>query len=203
MIIETQSVEQTVSAIAEVLAKYLNPEEIKLLTTQWRQHPAVSIKLIQQFILETTRRYPELQAHKSEIRRGFLSAMQGKVQQPAYLNKYIEPVTASEMVKTFQTVMKACSNQLSAPDRRNFFIVLHQAVSQERTFRGHEINVSSFLSEALPVVPDDIYILNNLVQLVYVCLCDIVGPIEADEILYSIAETAKRQHPKAMVEKLF
>lgn len=203
MIIETQSVEQTVSAMREVLEKYLNAEEIRLLTAQWRQYPVVSIKLIQQLVVETTRRYPELKAYRSEIRRGFIDAMQAKVQVSTCLNNDSEPMGHSEVIGTFYTVIIACSNQLNALDKRSFFYFLHQAISKDRTFRGHNIDVSSFLSDDQPVVPDDLNILSNIMQLAYVCLCDIVGPVVADEILFVSAETAKQKHSKEMVENFF
>ena len=203
MIIETQSVDQTVSAMGEVLKKYLNSEEIRSLTAQWRQYPTVSIKLIQELIIETTRRYPELQAYRSEIRRGFINAMQAKVQVSTHSNKNSEPIGYSEVVGTFYTVITACSNQLNAPDKGVFFDFLHRYISQDRTFKGHNIDVSSFLSDDQLVVPDDINILSNIMQLAYVCLCDIVGPVAADEILFVSAETAKQSHPKEMVEKSF
>ena len=44
MNMDTQSVDQTVSAMADVLAEYLNPEEVRLLTRQWQQYSTVSVK---------------------------------------------------------------------------------------------------------------------------------------------------------------
>ena len=48
---DTQSVEQTVSAMAEVLAEYLHPEEVRLLKRQWQQYSTVSVKMMQQCVL--------------------------------------------------------------------------------------------------------------------------------------------------------
>ena len=61
MNMDTQSVDQTVSAMADVLAEYLNPEEVRLLTRQWQQYSTVSVKMMQQCVLDATRRYPEQQ----------------------------------------------------------------------------------------------------------------------------------------------
>ena len=80
---------------------------------------------------------------------------------------------------------------------------MHQTVSQERTFKGHHIDIKQFLEGDRPLVPDDEHLLNTLMQLAYVCLCDIAGPVEADEILFQAAQTAKQSYPKAIVEKLF
>lgn len=207
MTIKTQSVERTVSAMAIVLAKYLNPEEVLLLTAQWRQYPTVSVKMMQQCVLEATRRYPELKAYKSDIRKGFWDTMQADSQQLTEAVTEAKTVNGqkseSEVVQAFYTVMEAFSNQLTAPDNRSLFQTLHQTVSKERTFKGHTLNISQFLDGGRPVVPDDMYILNNVVQLAYVCLCDIAGPVEADDILFQVAEIAKQRHPKAVVEKLF
>ena len=63
--------------------------------------------------------------------------------------------------------------------------------------------MQKFLYDERPEVPDDVFILNNLVQLAYVCLCDVVGPVEADEVMYRSAEQAKQIHAKALVESLF
>ena len=42
MNIDTQSVDQTVSAMAEVLSEYLHPEEVRLLKRQWQQYSTLS-----------------------------------------------------------------------------------------------------------------------------------------------------------------
>jgi hypothetical protein len=207
MAIETQSVEQTVSVMAKILAKYLDPEKVILLTAQWRQYPTVSVKMMQQCVLEATTRYPELKSYKSEIRKGFWNAMQTTNQDSIGTdgsdNVISGQKSVSEATNAFYTVMEGLKNRLTAPDARNLFHVLHQTVSQERTFKEHIININQFLEGDRPAVPDDIYILNNIVQLAYVCLCDITGPVEADDILFAVAETAKQSHPKAVVETLF
>ncbi|BFM01872.1 hypothetical protein Psyaliredsea_05190 [Psychrobacter alimentarius] len=107
------------------------------------------------------------------------------------------------MVEVFYTVIETLSKQLTASENRSLFQAVHQAVSQERTFKGHVIHMSEFLKGNRPPVPDDEYLLNNVVQLVYVCLCDIAGPVEVDDVLFRAAETAKQSYPKAVVEKLF
>ena len=207
MNIDTQSVNQTVSEMAVVLARYLDPEEVKLLTTQWQRYSTVSVKMMQQCILEATRRYPELQAHKSDIRKDFWNTMQTdhqKVVEESNRSMHInEQKSISDMLQAFYTVMEAIGSQLTESDSRSFFHMLHQTVSKERTFKGHTIDINQFLESTRPIVPDNEHILNNLIQLAYICLCDIAGPVEADEILFRVAETAKQSHPRAVVEKLF
>ena len=205
MNMDTQSVDQTVSAMAEVLAKYLNPEEVRLLTRQWQQYSTVSVKMMQQCVLEATRRYPELQVYKSDIRKGFWDTMQADNQQisDSRSKEISEKIPMSEVVGAFYTVMETLSKQLTASESRSLFQAVHQAVSQERTFKGHVIHMSQFLEGNRPPVPDDEYLLNNVIQLVYVCLCDITGPVEADDILFRAAETVKQSYPKSVVEKLF
>ena len=202
---DTQSVEQTVSAMAEVLAEYLHPEEVRLLKSQWQQYSAVSVKMMQQCVLDATRRYPELQEHKSEIRKGFWDTLQADNQQTEERDSYTETITVpvSEMVLAFYTVIETIRSQLTPVDSRSFFHIMHQTVSQERTFKGHHININQFAQESRPLVPDDEHLLNNLMQLAYVCLCDILGPVEADEMVFQAAQTAKQSYPKAVVEKLF
>ena len=51
--------------------------------------------------------------------------------------------------------------------------------------------------------PDATELLNHIVQLAYVCLCDLLGPVDADEILFRVADIAKQSHPKEVVERLF
>lgn len=210
MNIDTQSVDQTVSAMAEVLSEYLHPEEVRLLKRQWQQYSTVSVKMMQQCILDATRRYPELQDHKSEIRKGFWATLQVDSQQTVESdshNGHNEAINVSvpisEPVLAFYTVIEALRSQLTAADSRSFFHSMHQTVSQERTFKGHHININQFLEGNRPPVPDNEHLLNNLMQLAYVCLCDITGPVEADEILFQAAQTAKQSYPKAVVEKLF
>ncbi|OLF34680.1 hypothetical protein BTW00_12170 [Psychrobacter sp. C 20.9] len=205
MNIDTQSVDQTVSAMAEVLSEYLHPEEVRLLKRQWQQYSTVSVKMMQQCILDATRRYPELQGHKSEIRKGFWATLQADNQPSVESDSHSEAVTVpiSEPVLAFYTVIEALRSQLTAADSRRFFHSMHQTVSQERTFKGHHININQFLEGNRPPVPDNEHLLNNLMQLAYVCLCDIIGPVEADEILFQAAQTAKQSYPKAVVEKLF
>jgi hypothetical protein len=207
MNIDTQSVNQTVSAMAVVLARYLHPEEVKLLTTQWQQYSTVSVKMMQQCVLDATRRYPELQEYKSDIRKGFWNTMQTDHQQVAEeannSNGISEQKSVSELLQAFYTVMEAIGHQLAESDKRSFFHIMHQTVSKERTFKGHSIDINQFLEGARPVVPDNEHILNNLIQLAYICLCDIAGPVEADEILFQVAETAKQSHTRAVVERLF
>lgn len=207
MNIDTQSVNQTVSAMAVVLAKYLNPEEVRLLTTNWQRHSTVSVKMMQQCVLDATRRYPELQEHKSDIRKGFWNTMQTDHQQVAEESgssvKIDEQKSISEMLQAFYTVMEAIGSQLTESDERSFFHIMHQTVSKERTFKGHSIDINQLLEGERPVIPDNEHILNNLIQLAYICLCDIAGPVEADEIFFRVAETAKQSHPRAVVEKLF
>ena len=207
---DTQSVDQTVSTMAEVLAKYLHPEEVRLLKTQWLRYPAVSVKMMQQCVLDATRRYPELQAYKSDIRKGFWATLQADSQQTVESdshnghNETIKaPVPVSELVLTFYTVIEALRSQLSETESRNLFLTMHQTVSQERTFKGHSLNISQFLEGNRPSVPDNEHLLNNLMQLAYVCLCDVAGPVEADEMMFRAAEKAKQNYPKTLVEKLF
>ena len=152
---DTQSVDQTVSAMAEVLAKYLHPEEVRLLKTQWLQYSAVSsVRMMQQCILDATRRYPELQDHKSEIRKGFWATLQVDSQQTVESDSHNghnetinAPVPISEPVLAFYTVIEALRSQLTAADSRSFFHSMHQTVSQERTFKGHHININQFFSQ--------------------------------------------------------
>ena len=202
MNMDTQSVDQTVSAMASVLAEYLHPEEIRLLTTQWQRYSVVSVKMMQECILDATRRYPELQSHKSDIRRGFWDMIQAT--ETSHNSEIIEkPLPTSELLLAFYAVIEAIRSQLAAADNRSLFHTMHQTVSQERTFKGHVINMSQFLEGNRPPISDNEYILNNIVQLAYVCLCDIAGPVEADEILFQAAQVAKQNYPKSVVEKLF
>ena len=207
MNLDTQSVDQTVSAMADILANYLHPEEVRLLTTQWKRYTHVSVKMVQQCVLDTMRRYPELQAHKSEIRNGFWDTLLSDTQQESEDDSRDatnnEPPVVSQSVQAFYTVMDSIGSQLSPADRRNLFHIMHQVVSQERTFKGHNININQFLEHNRPPVPDDEPLLNSLVQLTYICLCDMAGPVDADEMLFRAAEMAKQHHPKAVVEKLF
>ena len=202
---DTQSVEQTVSAMAEVLAEYLHPEEVRLLKRQWQQYSTVSVKMMQQCVLDATRRYPELQEHKSEIRKGFWDTLQADNQPSVESDSHSEAVTVpiSEMALAFYSVIETIRSQLTPVDSRSFFHLMHQTVSQERTFKGHHIDIKQFLEGNRPLVPDDEHLLNTLMQLAYVCLCDIAGPVEADDILFQAAQTAKQSYPKAIVEKLF
>ena len=202
MNMDTQSVDQTVSAMASVLAEYLHPEEIRLLTTQWQRYSVVSVKMMQECVLDATRRYPELQSHKSDIRRGFWDTIQAT--ETSHNSEIIEkPLPTSELLLAFYAVIEAIRSQLTAADNRSLFHTMHQTVSQERTFKGHVINMSQFLEGNRPPISDNEYILNNIVQLAYVCLCDIAGPVEADEILFQAAQVAKQSYPKSVVEKLF
>jgi len=107
------------------------------------------------------------------------------------------------LMQAFYTVMEALGSQLTEPDKRGFFHTMHQTVSKERTFKGHAIDINQFLEGTRPVVPDNEHLLNNMMQLAYICLCDIAGPVEADEIFFRISEDAKQSHPKAVVEMLF
>ncbi len=210
MNIDTQSVDQAVSAMTEILAAYLHPEEVRLLKSQWQRYSSVSVKMMQQCILDATRRYPELQAYKSDIRKGFWATLQADSQQTVEAdshnghNKAIKvPVPVSELVLAFYTVVEALRSQLSETESRNLFLTMHQTVSQERTFKGHGLNISQFLEGNRPSVPDNEHLLNNLMQLAYVCLCDVTGPVEADEMMFRAAEKAKQNYPKTLVEKLF
>ncbi|MEL0620023.1 hypothetical protein [Psychrobacter proteolyticus] len=210
MNIDTQSVDQAVTAMAEVLADYLHPEEVRLLKSQWQRYSTVSVKMMQQCVLDATRRYPELQAYKSDIRKGFWATLQAGSQQTVKAdshNSHNETVKASvpvsELVLAFYTVMEALRSQLSETESRNLFLTMHQTVSQERTFKGHSLNISQFLEGNRPSVPDNEHLLNNLMQLAYVCLCDVAGPVEADEMMFRAAEKAKQNYPKTLVEKLF
>lgn len=202
MNMDTQSVDQTVSAMASVLAAYLHPEEIRLLTTQWQRYTVVSVKMMQECVLDATRRYPELQSHKSDIRRGFWDTIQAT--EISHDGEIIEkPLPTSELLLAFYAVIEAIRSQLTAADNRSLFHTMHQTVSQERTFKGHVINMNQFLEGNRPPISDNEYILNNIVQLAYVCLCDIAGPVEADELLFQAAQVAKQSYPKLVVEKLF
>lgn len=203
MNISNQSVDQTVSAMAEILAEYLHPEEVRLLTTQWQRYSVVSVKMMQQCILDATRRYPELQAYKSEIRKGFWGTVQVDHSQPTSSDTARPPLLVPELVLAFYTVMETIATQLTAPDRRYLFHSMHQTVSNERTFKGHTIPINRFLEGSRPPITDDAHILNNVVQLAYVCLCDIVGPVEADDVLFQAAQMAKQRHAKAVVAQLF
>lgn len=210
MNIDTQSVDQAVTAMAEVLADYLHPEEVRLLKSQWQRYSTVSVKMMQQCVLDATRRYPELQAYKSDIRKGFWATLQAGSQQTVESdshNSHNEAIKAlipvSELVLAFYTVIEALRSQLSETESRNLFLTMHQTVSQERTFKGHSLNISQFLEGNRPSVPDNEHLLNNLMQLAYVCLCDVAGPVEADEMMFRAAEKAKQNYPKILVEKLF
>lgn len=206
-----QSVEQVVNAMAGVLAKHLDPDQINKLSKSWRRYPQISVKMLQQCVLDTTTHYPHLKPYKSEIRKGFWSVMQGN--EPDGLETgedrghergdRSEQLSSSEIVEAFYTIIEAIQKQLSAPDGRALFQQLHQVVVTERTLKGHSINMQQFLNDERPQVPDNEKVLNNLVQLVYVCLCDLLGPVEADETLYQSAEIAKQSHAKTIVEKLF
>jgi len=210
MNIDTQSVDQAVTAMAEVLADYLHPEEVRLLKSQWQRYSTVSVKMMQQCVLDATRRYPELQAYKSDIRKGFWATLQADSQQTVEADSYNghnkaikAPVPVSKLVLAFYTVIEALRSQLSETESRNLFLTMHQTVSQERTFKGHSLNISQFLEGNRPSVPDNEHLLNNLMQLAYVCLCDVAGPVEADEMMFRAAEKAKQSYPKTLVEKLF
>ena len=210
MNIDTQSVDQAVTAMAEVLTDYLHPEEVRLLKSQWQRYSTVSVKMMQQCVLDATRRYPELQAYKSDIRKGFWATLQAGSQQTVESdshNSHNEAIKAlipvSELVLAFYTVIEALRSQLSETESRNLFLTMHQTVSQERTFKGHSLNISQFLEGNRPSVPDNEHLLNNLMQLAYVCLCDVAGPVEADEMMFRAAEKAKQSYPKTLVEKLF
>ena len=207
MNIDTQSVDQAVSAMTEVLAAYLHPEEVRLLKSQWQRYSSVSVKMMQQCILDATRRYPELQGHKSDIRKAFWDTLQtsnSQIQEVDNHNDIIDtPVIISQLVLAFYTVIEALRSQLTDMENHNLFLTMHQTVSQERTFKGHSINIKQFLEGDRPSVPDDEYLLNNLMQLAYVCLCDVAGPVEADEMMFRAAQTTKQSYPKALVEKLF
>ena len=210
MNIDTQSVDQAVTAMAEVLADYLHPEEVRLLKSQWQRYSTVSVKMMQQCVLDATRRYPELQACKSDIRKGFWATLQADSQQTVESDSHNShnetvkaPVPVSELVLAFYTVIEALRSQLSETESRNLFLTMHQTVSQERTFKGHSINISQFLEGNRPSVPDNEHLLNNLMQLAYVCLCDVAGPVEADEMMFRAAEKAKQNYTKTLVEKLF
>lgn len=154
MNIDTQSVDQAVTAMAEVLADYLNPEEVRLLKSQWQRYSTVSVKMMQQCVLDATRRYPELQAYKSDIRKGFWATLQADSQQTIESdshnghnshNKAIKaPVPVSELVLAFYTVIEALRSQLSETESRNLFLTMHQTVSQERTFKGIVLTSVSF-----------------------------------------------------------
>ncbi|MGB6926184.1 MULTISPECIES: hypothetical protein [Psychrobacter] len=210
MNIDTQSVDQAVTAMAEVLADYLHPEEVRLLKSQWQRYSTVSVKMMQQCVLDATRRYPELQACKSDIRKGFWATLQADSQQTVESDSHNShnetvkaPVPVSELVLAFYTVIEALRSQLSETESRNLFLTMHQTVSQERTFKGHSLNISQFLEGNRPSVPDNEHLLNNLMQLAYICLCDVAGPVEADEMMFRAAKTAKQSYPKTLVEKLF
>lgn len=206
-----QSVEQVVSQMADVLVKYLDPAKVDELTQLWLLQPAVSVKMLQQSILDTIKRYPQLKPYKSEIRQGFWAALYIVPNNPATTvteQGPIRPLTSAQssnstQVNAFYSVMEKIKQQLSAPYDRNLFINLHQNVINERTFKGHAIDVRGFLYDERPNVPDEVFILNNLVQLTYVCLCDVVGAVAADEVMYRSAERAKQHFPQKLVENLF
>ena len=163
--------------------------------------------MMQQCILDATRRYPELQDHKSDIRKAFWDTLQtsnSQIQEVDDHNEIIDtPVIVSQLVLVFYTVIEALRSQLTDMENHNLFLTMHQTVSQERTFKGHSIHIKQFLEGDRPSVPDDEYLLNNLMQLAYVCLCDVAGPVEADEMMFRAAQATKQSYPKALVEKLF
>ncbi|MGO2340527.1 MAG: hypothetical protein ACTH5M_08045, partial [Psychrobacter sp.] len=111
--------------------------------------------------------------------------------------------STNESALAFYTVIEAIGSQLTKSHNRNFFHNLHQMVARERTFRGHTVNINQFLEGGRPEVPDATELLNHIVQLAYVCLCDMLGPVDADEILFRVADIAKQSHPKDIVERLF
>lgn len=203
-----QSVDKTVSSMAAVLADYLTHQEIVRLTASWRQHSEVSVKMIQACVLDATTQYPRLRKHRSDIRKAFWrTALQ--------MNKPISdedtnppsaadvPSSDSVLVDAFYEVMLGLKAQLRPAERQQVFAMLHHMVAKERTFKGQNINIMAFLAGHLPLVPDDADLLNNLVQLAYVCLCDVEGPVEADRIFYQVSEDTKAQHSNAIVECLF
>lgn len=199
-----QPVEQMVNSMATVLANYLDPEQINILTKRWREYSEVSVKMIQQSILEATRRYPKLSPYKSEIRKGFWEALQGSAATSvAVIDQNNRQSSNDSVCNAFYSVFEAIQKELTAPQRSDLIYQLHQLIIKERTFTGHGIDVTVFLNNDRPKVPDDAQMLNTLVQLTYICLCNIIGPMEADNILYKSAESAKQVYPKAVVEQLF
>ena len=143
MNIDTQSVDQTVSAMAEVLSEYLHPEEVRLLKRQWQQYSTVSVKMMQQCVLDATRRYPELQDHKSKIRKGFWATLQVDSQQTVESDSHNghnetinAPVPISEPVLAFYTVIEALRSQLTAADSRSFFIVCTKLFRKNAPSKG-------------------------------------------------------------------
>ena len=99
--------------------------------------------------------------------------------------------------------MSVFKEELGTDNERTLINNMHHRVLKERTFEGHDIDMRAFLHSNRPLIPNDTFILNNLVQLAYVCLCDIVGAGEADRLLFMSAAVAKKQHAKAIVAKLF
>ena len=202
-----QSVEQTVTAMATVLADYLTHQEIAQLTASWRQHSTVSVKMIQECVLDATTQYPRLRQHRSAIRQAFwsnaLHMTASTANEDASSNSEGGLRSESALVSAFYAVMRGLSTQLPPANRQQVFAMLHQMVAKERTFKGQNIDMMAFLNGQRPWVPDDIEMLNNLVQLAYVCVCDIEGPVEADHIFYHVSEAAKAEHATAVVQQLF
>ncbi|GAA0309138.1 hypothetical protein [Psychrobacter aestuarii] len=204
----TPSVKQTVSSMASVLKPYLEREEIAQLTAAWQQHSTVSVKMIQQCVMDTTTQYPKLKRYKSDIRKAFWTATlhteashdEEGSSASALTN---QQASVSALVKAFYSVMLSLRAQLDDTSAEQLFAILHQTVAKERTFRGHHIEITAFLDNRCPTVPNDAHLLNNIVQLAYVCLCDVEGPVAADDMFYQVAEAAKAEHPNAVVEQLF
>ena len=70
--------------------------------------------MMQQCVLDATRRYPELQACKSDIRKGFWATLQADSQQTVESDSHNShnetvkaPVPVSELVLAFYTVIEA------------------------------------------------------------------------------------------------
>ena len=203
-----QSVAQVISEMETILSNYLTAQEIEQLTTPWRQHNQVSLQMVQQCLLDTFTQYPKLRAHKAVIRKQFWAA---SMETDVLLNPKKDDASAerdagtavSGLVKAFHAVMLSLGNKLKAHDRQQLFTSMHQMVAEERTLKAHYVNMEAYLQDDCPAVPDNAHVLNNIVQLAYVCLCDIEGPVEADNIFYNVHETAKAQHDNDVVAQLF
>lgn len=205
---DIQSVQQTVSSMESVLKSYLSQEDIAELSASWQTaHASVSVKMIQQCVMELIAQHPRLRSHKSDIRKAFWSAaLETEMLSDSSSNTLTGENTQaihSDMVNAFYSVMLSIKQQLSAASSQQLFTMLHQTIAKERTFKGHPVEIMAFLEGECPPVPDDVSLLNTLVQLAYVCLCDVEGPVAADDMFYQAAEAAKAKHPNAVVEQLF
>ena len=154
MNIDTQSVDQAVTAMAEVLADYLHPEEVRLLKSQWQRYSTVSVKMMQQCVLDATRRYPELQAYKSDIRKGFWATLQADSQQTVEVNSHNSHNGHNKAIKA--PVPTAIA---SAPNAKAFAISAPSLIPPAKTsdtspvFPTSSSALLASLTAAIPGIP--------------------------------------------------